>query len=154
MDISAYLAVFQSFGISVSASAFFEFLKASFESRKNPDVEKFALQLDSFLKIQGVTVEAGTVTKAFAEKGLLSIQGSTIFAPDKITMGAGQGATFVFGNNGHTRTNNTAIHASGNAQVVGSNSAIDQNPDGSINFMVGSTPNSGMSFYVSGGKKR
>ena len=154
MDVSAYLAILQAFGISVSASAFVEFLKAYFDSRKTAAPEEFAQQLDSFLKIQGVAVNAATVINAFAEKGLLTIQGSTLFAPEKITMGAGQDATFVFGNNSISRTNNTAIHAQGNAQVVGSNSAMVQNPDGSVNIMVGSTPNSGMSFNVGSDKKK
>lgn len=152
MDISAFLAILQNFGISVSASAFLEFLKMYFESRKTSSTAEFAQQLDSFLKIQGLTVNAATVINAFAERGLLSIQQSELFAPEKITMGAGQNATFIFGNNSISRTNNTAIHAQGNAQVVGSNAAMVQNPDGSVNFMVGSAPNSGMKFYV--GKKQ
>ncbi|MCK9363477.1 MAG: hypothetical protein M0P74_07755 [Syntrophales bacterium] len=153
MDVSAFLAVLQNFGIGISASAFVEFLKAYFESRKTSSPQEFARHLDSFLKIQGVTVNASTVIDAFAERGLLTIQGSTLFAPDKITMGAGQNATFVFGNDSVSRTNNTAIHARGNAQVVGSNAAVVQNPDGSVSFLVGSSPNSGMNFYVGSDKK-
>jgi hypothetical protein len=154
MDVSAFLAVLQNFGISVSASAFIEFLKAYFEARKISSTQEFAKCLHSFLKIHGVTVNAATVINAFAERGLLTIQGATLFAPDKITMGASQNATFIFGNDSVSRTNNTAIHAQGNAQIVGSNAAIVQNPDGSVSFMVGSSPDSGMSFYVGSDKKK
>ena len=101
-----------------------------------------------------MTVNAATVIDAFAEKGLLSVQESKLFAPEKITVGAGQNATFAFGNDSISRTNNTAVHAQGNAQVVGKNAAIVQNPDGSVSFMVGSSPNSGMSFYVGNNKKK
>lgn len=154
MEVSALLEVLQGFSVSVSASAFVEFLKSYFESRKTSSPEEFAQSLDSFLKIHGATVSAATVITAFAEKGLLSIQGTSLFAPQKITMGASQGATFVFGNNSVSRTNTTAIHAQGDAQVVGSNAAVVQNPDGSINFMVGSTPNSGISWRVGNGSKK
>jgi hypothetical protein len=154
MEIAAFSAVLQSFGISVSASAFVEFLKAYFGARESTSPEEFAQHLDSFLRIHGVTVNATTVINAFAARGLLTIQGSKLFAPDKITMGAGQNATFIFGNDSVSSTNNTAIHAQGNAQVVGSNAAIVQNPDGSISFMVGSSPNSGMNFYVGSDKKK
>ena len=153
MDVSALLEELQGLGISVSASAFVEFLKAYFESRKTSTPEEFEQNLDSFLKIQDISVSAATVINAFAAKGLLSIQGSTLFAPQQITMGAGYGATFVFGDNSVSSTNSTAIHAQGNAQIVGSNASVVQS-EGSINFMVGATPNSGMSFYVGDDSKK
>lgn len=138
MDVTRFLGVLQSFGISVSASAFVEFLKRYLASRRTEAVGEFTEQLDSFLRIHGANVQASTIINAFAAQGLLSIQQSSLYAPQQVTMGADRGATFVFGNNSRSRTDKTAIHAQGSAQIVGSNAAIVQNPDGSISFHVGS----------------
>ena len=138
IDPTPYLAVLQSFGISVSASAFVEFLKARFAGGRVPSVAEFENELGGFLKIHGATINAATVINALATRGLLSIQGSALYAHQQITMGAGPGAQFQFGNNSSSHTANTGIVAGAGAQIVGSNAAIVQNPDGSISFHVGS----------------
>ena len=151
MDVTPFLGVLQSFGISISASAFLEFLKAYNQSRKTDDINEFKDHLQSFINMTGVSVKAETVINAFAHQGLISIQQSQLFANNQITIGAGQNAQFIFGNNSTSTTNRTQIVAQGNAQVVGKNAAMVQNPDGSISFCVGSNPGDSMSFFV--GKK-
>ncbi|MEK6712253.1 MAG: hypothetical protein AABZ64_16920, partial [Nitrospinota bacterium] len=54
-----------------------------------------------------------------------------------ITIGAGQGGQFLFGDNSTSQTAKTRIDAGAGAQIVGSNAAIVQSPDGSIRFYVG-----------------
>lgn len=137
IDATPYLSILQSFGISMSASAFVEFLKTYFQTRRTESVNEFETQLDSFLRLHGMNVRASTIINAFATRGLLSIQNSSLYAPNQVTIGAGPGAQFQFGNNSVSQTKNTGIVAGAGAQITGSNAAIVQNPDGSISFHVG-----------------
>lgn len=148
IDPAILVGVFRDLGINLSASVIFEFLKSRFGKSLGVEQSTFEHELSSFLKIHGVQAEAATVIKALADSGFLSIKGSELVAPDGILIGAGEGARFSFGEGSASKTTKTAIHANGNARVAGSNAAVSQNTDGSISFHVGSTPGSGLSFFV------
>ncbi len=148
MDYSLFTGVLRDLGINLSASLIFEFLKKKFGTQQPVEKVNFEQELAAFLKIYGVTAEAATVIKAFADSGFLSIKESHFIAPDGILIGAGEGGRFSFGENSSSRTAKTEIHASGNARVEGANAAVSQNADGSIGFLVGSTSGSKMVFSV------
>lgn len=129
--------ILRDLGINLSANVIFEFIRSYFQTRQTSTVVEFESSLDSFLQMHGVKIQASTVIGAFAARGLLSIQGSSIYAADRIAIGAGQGAHFLFGDNSTSETAKTKIDAGAGAQIVGSNAAIVQGPDGSIRFYVG-----------------
>ena len=148
IDLSQVTAILRDIGVSLTASAIYDFLKSKFQGDQQIERAVVERELDAYLKIHGVKAEAATVIKAFADSGLLSIKDSHLFAPDAILIGAGEGAQFSFGQNSSSRTSTTAIHATGKALVEGVNSGMSQNADGSIGFMVGNSPDSSMKFFV------
>ncbi len=148
MDYSLFTGVLRDLGINLSASLIFEFFKKKFGTQQPVEKVNFEQEFAAFLKIYGVTAEAATVIKAFADSGFLSIKESHFIAPDGILIGAGEGGRLSFGENSSSRTAKTEIHASGNARVEGANAAVSQNADGSIGFLVGSTSGSKMVFSV------
>jgi hypothetical protein len=148
MDPSTFAGVLRDLGINLSASLIFEFLKKKFGTHQSVEKAAFEQELSAFLKVHGVTAEAATVIKAFADSGFLSIKESHLIAPEGVLIGAGAGGRFSFGENSSSRTAKTSIHASGNARVEGGNAAVSQNADGSIDFLVGSAPGSKMVFFV------
>lgn len=148
MDPSLFAGVLRDLGINLSASLIFEFLKKKFGTHHSVEKAVFEQELSAFLKVHGVTAEAETVIKAFADSGFLSIKESHLIAPDGILIGAGKGGRFSFGDNSSSSTAKTTIHASGNARVEGSNAGVSQNADGSIGFHVGSAQGSKMTFSV------
>ena len=152
IEISGFLAVLQSFGISLSAGAFIEYLKATFANGNKQDLKEFTNSLKSFLELKGMNVEASTIIEAFAHEGLLNIEGTKLYAPDSISMGTFGEAIFIFGNNSVSETSKSKIEANGPASMTGKNSGVVQNPDGSISFHVGSSEGSHLSFNT--GKKK
>jgi len=129
--------VFQNFGISLSAGAFLEFIKNYHQSKTTDTIEEFRDEIQNFLNINGVTMQAETLIDAFAQKGILVINNSHLSSVEQITIGAGQNSQFSFGNNSTSTTDKTKIVTGQGAQIAGGNSAIVQNPDGSISFHVG-----------------
>jgi hypothetical protein len=148
IDLSPISAILRDIGVSLTASAIYDFLKSKFQGREQIECAVVERELDAYLKVHGVKAEAATVITAFADSGFLSIKDSHLFAPDAILIGAGEGARFSFGQNSSSSTSTTAIHATGNALVEGANSGMSQNADGSISFMVGNSPGSSMNFFV------
>jgi hypothetical protein len=148
MDSSLFAGVLRDLGINLSASLIFEFLKEKFGTQQPVEKTNFEKEFAAFLKIHGVTAEAATVIKAFADSGFLSINESHLIAPDGTLIGAGEGGRFCFSENSSIRTAKTVIHASGNARVEGVNAAVSQNADGSIGCLVGRTPDSKIVFSV------
>ena len=136
-DITPFLNILGSFGVNVAASAFWDFLKQSFSNKSQLDRATFERELTAFLQVHGANVKASTVIDMFAAQGLLSIKGSTLFAPNQITMGAGPESEFSFGYDSKSTTDRTEIETPGEAEIRGRNAAIVQNPDGSISFLVG-----------------
>jgi hypothetical protein len=137
MDFAALQFVLSNLGLNITANALYDFLKARLTGAQVPKAS-FEADLQSFLRVHGATVSAATVIDMLASRGWLSIQGSYLYAPDQITLGAAQGAQFLFGNNSTSQTRNTAIQAGAGAFIQGSNAAIVQGEDGSISFFVGS----------------
>jgi hypothetical protein len=123
-------------GINIAASAMYDFFRTRFLSG-GQNRQALETDLNSFLSLNGVHVSAATVIDAFAAKGLLEVRGTTLYAPQSITMGAAAGATFAFGFDSVSRTDSTAIHAQGDAVMHGTNAEVRQNPDGSVSFHVG-----------------
>jgi hypothetical protein len=140
-------SVAQNLGINMAASALWDGLKQTFVSPTitRPEAEE---KLGAYLRLHGVSVSASTVIDALAISGVLSIQGSTLYAPAAITMGAGPGARFQFGNNSSSITSSSRIDAGAGAQVTGSNASVRQNPDGSVVFSVGNSADSGIQISV------
>ena len=75
-------------GINLSANVIFEFVRNYFQAHRTSAVAEFESRLDSFLQMHGVNVQASTVIGAFAARGLLSIQGSSLYAADQILIRA------------------------------------------------------------------
>ena len=148
MDLSHFIEILQSFGVSVSASTFFQFMKNYLGTRTSEHVKEFETQLQSFLDINGANVRASTVINMFASRGLLQIQKSILYAPEKITIGAREKAQFIFGNDSTSSTDRTRIEAKGNAQIIGKNATIVQNPDGSISLLVGKKNDEQQKVYI------
>lgn len=133
MSIETILA---GLGVNIASSVVYDFLKGKITAT-GANRTTVEAELQSYLRVHGINVAASAVIGAFASHGLLSIQGSTLYAPDQITMGAGSNARFVFGNNSTSRTDRSSIDAGQGAFIEGSNAAIVQNLDGSISFLVG-----------------
>ena len=123
-------------GLNIAANVLYDGIKKLFTS-ETADRGSAERELDTFLKLHGAKVSAATVITALASKGVISIKGSTLYAPDEIRMGAGAGASFHFGDNSTSTTDKTKIVAGRGASIQGSNAEIRQNPDGSIDFLTG-----------------
>ena len=121
----------------IASSAAYDWLKTRFGSGQHVPREDLERELQGFLDVNGADVRAATVIDMWAAQGFLSIVGSKLYAPDSITMGAGPGASFSFGDGSKSETDKTGITAGAGARITGSNTAIRQNPDGSISFHVG-----------------
>ena len=124
-------------GIGIATSAAYDWLKTRFGSGQHVSREDLERELQALLDVQGAEVRAATVIDMWAAQGVLRIAGSNLYAPDQITMGAGKGAAFSFGDGSKSETDKTGIVAGTGARITGSNAAIRQNPDGSISFHVG-----------------
>jgi hypothetical protein len=148
MDPSILVGLLRDLGVNISATFMVDFLKEIFRSKSAVERTAIERELSAFLRIHGAKVEASTVIQALADSGFLSIKGSELVAQDRILIGAGAGARFSFGENSVSKTAKTAIHASGNALVEGSNAAMSQHSDGSICFQVGSASGSDLNFSV------
>lgn len=136
-----YLPIIQttlaSLGINVAGNAIYDFIKSCFQNKPKVDKQELEKMMQSFLEVHNTTVSAMTVINAFAEKGILLIQGSDLYAPDEITIGAGPGANFTFGNNSTSKTDKSRIVAGTGAGIKGGNASVVQGHDGSIRFYVG-----------------
>lgn len=141
MDISALQSVLSDLGVNLAANTVYDFLRSQFSSERKADLGTVQQRFESFLQVHGVSVSAATVISMLAKRGFLSIEGSFLYAPAQITMGAGPGAQFSSGKNSSSQTKNTAIKAVGHAYIKGSNAAIVQDSDGSISFFVGNDNN-------------
>lgn len=130
-------SIFSSLGINVAGCALYDFIKTLFRGKSAISRRELKEGLESFLAVHGVTVSASTIIRALAERGILSIQGSQLYAPNEIEIGANLGARFVFGNNSSSRTDKSSIVAEAGANITGSGASITQESDGSIVFRVG-----------------
>ena len=148
MDPNLFVQAFTGLGTSLAANVIYDFLRRTLQGKHEVDRASFDLELGSFLALNGVNVSAATAIEAFARHGLLEIRGSSLYAPRSVLMGAGTNAVFEFGFDSESRTANTAIQAKGNAHIRGRNAAIRQNPDGSIDFLVGKNEGDNISFHV------
>lgn len=138
MDIGLFIEALSSIGISLSSSFLYDFLKSFARRNPNPTIQQFSSELDNFLHLNGVNVSAETVVEMLVANGLMAVQGSYIYAPQRITMGSVAGGSFVFGDNSTSETARTKIVAQGNARIVSTgNAQIVQGEDGSIQFRVG-----------------
>lgn len=128
-------------GIGVTSDAIYDYLKSKFAGRTEITTTELQVALNDYLIIHGVTADASTIMTVLAEKGVISVTQSQLYAPDQLIVGAGPGAAFSVGDQTTTRTDNTAIKAGSGAFMSGSNAAVRQNPDGSISFHVGGDGN-------------
>jgi hypothetical protein len=134
MDI---LSILNGLGLGVCSNAIYDFIKSDFANHRSQAKADFEHRLDAFLRINGQKIQANTIIQALANEGKLVISQSQLYAPEQIVMGAAHGASFAFGDNSTSTTNNTGIQAGAGAWITGSNAAIVQGTDGSISFYVG-----------------
>ena len=136
-DAAALAALLLSFGGSLAASAVRDWVKDHFGEGQQVPRDELERELQAFLDVNGVKAKAATVIDLWAGKGALKVTGSSLYAPDAITMGAGKGAEFSVGDGTTTETDRTKIEIGIGASIKGSDSAVKQTPDGDITFHVG-----------------
>lgn len=137
MDLSLMIGVLQTLGVSVTTEILTNFLKKYFSERKSDNIAEFETELESFLQINGANIKASTAIEMFAAEGLLRIENSVLYAPDKITIGANKEAVFTLGHDSVSATDRTSIETKGKSEIKGSNAEIEQKEDGSMVFKVG-----------------
>ena len=130
-------SVFGELGVGIASSAAYDWLKGRFGTGQHISRADLERDLQAFLDVQGAKVRAATVIDMWATRGFLNISGSDLYAPDEITIGAGKGAAFSFGDGSKSETDRTGIVAGRGARIAGSDAAVRQKPDGSISFHVG-----------------
>jgi hypothetical protein len=116
----------------ISSNAAYDYLKQRFQNRTEVTAPELQTAIGDYLVLNGVKADAATVMNLLAQKGILAVSNSQLYAPQSLTVGAAPGAVFSIGDSTTTRTDKTAIQAGAGAYVQGSNAAIVQNPDGSI----------------------
>ncbi len=123
------------FGLGLATNGVYDILKSAIQSRANIASTKKALS--NQLRAHGINVEASTIICVLAEKGIITITESHLYAPKAIAFGSQEGETWV-GDNSSTVTDKTKIDAGKGAFIHTKGSAqVRQNPDGSISFHVG-----------------
>lgn len=124
-------------GLGVASNALYDYLNNRFASQTEVSATELQGALGDYLVLHNINADASTVMEVLAEKGVIQVTGSHLYAPLQLTIGAGPGATFSVGDGTTTRTDRTAIKAGPGAYMRGSNAAVVQEPDGSISFKVG-----------------
>jgi hypothetical protein len=149
MDILAAIAsAIADLGLGVAGSAVYDFLKRRFAGRSAVSEAELQSAIGDFLVIHGVNAQAATVMNLLAERGVLQVTASNLYANESLTMRASSGAIFSVGHGTTTRTAKTAIQADAGAFVTGSGGAVVQNADGSVSFLVGSRQGDGIRICV------
>ena len=123
--------------LNITSDAMYDYLKSKFAGRTDITTSELQGALNDYLIMHGVKANASTIMTVLAERGVVSVTQSDLYAPSKLTIEAGPGANFIVGDQTTTRTDTTAIKAGSGAFMKGSNAAVVQNPDGSISFKVG-----------------
>lgn len=103
-----------------------------------PTKEGLEQELESVISAHGINVKASTIVDFLADKGVIKITNSTIYAPEQISYAAKGGSVF-FGGTGKSSTDSTIISTEGEGSGISikGNGAVKQNSDGSISFHTG-----------------
>lgn len=67
IDLSQVTAILRDIGVSLTASAIYDFLKSKFQGDQQIERAVVERELDAYLKIHGVKAEAATVINALVE---------------------------------------------------------------------------------------
>ena len=101
------------------------------------DQARFAVELDSFLRMNGIYVHSHAVIEAYARRGSLQITNSMAHSLSQVMIGAGPGAHYSFGHNSAIYARGgTAMIAEGDATLEGSNASFVMGPNG-VSFRIG-----------------
>jgi hypothetical protein len=129
------LALLSQLGLGLSTNAIYDILR----SLASKPIEQKALleEIQNRINLNGVAMRAETVISALTQNGFLSIQGSHLYASNRLVFGS-QGGSAVVGNNTTLQTAKTSIVAGHGASIqTQGNAQVRQNPDGSISFHTG-----------------
>ncbi|MCT4559825.1 MAG: hemagglutinin repeat-containing protein [Crocinitomicaceae bacterium] len=124
-----------SLGVNIASSAVYDLLKSAIGTTTTREqlIERIASQLD----IKNAKIAADKIIEFAAQNGDITIEGTSIYAADSITMRSASGTKFTLGNNSSSKTSTSEINVGFGAKIEGTGGAkIVQNPDGSISFFA------------------
>ncbi len=126
-----------SLGINIWASAIYDVVKKYFEENSSPSIAGLKEEISSSLEIDWADIKAENIIELLAQNWNIQISGSSIFAPNSISMWSTTWNQFTFWNNSISRTNHSSIEAWYGATIIWSwNTRIEQSSDWSIKFYV------------------
>ena len=132
MDISNLLITL---GLNISSNVIYDIIENYLKKTTSPTKEGLKETLISELKINGAEIKADKIIEFLAKNGDITIEGTSIYASEKIELVSSKNTFFSFGNNSISKTDKTAIETRGNSKIVGKDGAkIVQDKDGSIRF--------------------
>jgi hypothetical protein len=127
--------VLESLGLGVGANAVWAHITTLFGKPR----ESALVDLQSFLKIKGVTVTAPQMFDALASKGVLVISGSVIGAGVALNVGAAQGAEFHVGDSVlHNFGTGASVNTGSGGSISGSDGGLRLDANGNVVVDVGS----------------
>jgi len=128
---SQFASILSELGIGMLSSGLYDVFKGLATGTTRQD--EYAKAIQDCIDLHGVSMKAETVISALADHGLLSIQGSDLYADEAILFGSQGGTAQVTGSTLKTPKTEIYIGAEASIQTQG-NGHIRQNPDGSISF--------------------
>ena len=123
------------FGLNITSNVVYDVAKKVFNKYNNPSKDQLVKEIEPLLNIQNAHICAEKIIDFMAKNGDIIIEGTYVYATNKITMVSNLRTSFIFGNNSESRTKDTSIIAGQGAFIHGQGGArIIQGEDGSISF--------------------
>jgi hypothetical protein len=112
------------------------YLANTFSSSAKVSTEKFTKDLSNQLYLKGIQVESGRLISILAKNGILTLDGSSLYAKEGLRFGA-TGGKAILGNNSSISTSKSSIHAGQGMSMTATGRAfIDMQSNGDIIFKV------------------
>lgn len=125
------MSILSELGVGILSSGLYDVFKG--QAARTASKGEYVKANQDCIDLHGVSMKAETVISAFAERGLLSIQGSDLYADEVLLFGSQGGSARITGST--LKTPRTEIHIGHKASIqTQGNGHIHQNPDGSISF--------------------
>lgn len=138
---SILFSLLKEVGVGVGTNAVYDAVKRYVMGTHSPNIEGLRQALQDSLSLNSVSISAASIIDLMATRGAIVIKGSNLYGPNGVSFTSNDGI-FSLGHGSTSRTDKTAIRASGSGAIVGTGrSAVVQHDDGSIRFLVGDNGN-------------
>lgn len=133
MDLEYFLI---SIGVNISSNFIYEKVNDFITNNKSPTTKELTEYLSNELNIENAYITSEKIISFFAEKGIIEIKGTHIYAAKRIEFTSSTGQTITFGENSISETKTTKMETKGNAKMVAKGNAriVQNDEDGSISF--------------------